>query len=58
MRRPFSAERGVHMASWLELLLNIIGYGGFVILATWHPRSGTEDPSHRIGSDDSRSVMH
>ena len=45
------------MASWLELLLNIIGYGGFVILATWHPRSDVEDPSHEIGADDSQSAM-
>jgi hypothetical protein len=45
------------MASWLELLLNIIGYGGFVILATWHPRSHVEDPSRKIGADDQRSAM-
>ena len=45
------------MASWLELLLNIIGYGGFVVLATWHPRSRAEDPAHEIGPDDSRSAM-
>jgi len=44
------------MASWLELLLNIIGYGGFVILATWHPRD-VEDPSHEIGADESQSAM-
>jgi hypothetical protein len=40
------------MASWLELLFNIIGYGGFVVLASCHdclacvhasPESGTDD---------------
>jgi len=46
----------MRMASWLELLLNIIGYGGFVILATWHPRSHAEDP-REMGRDDSRSAM-
>jgi hypothetical protein len=56
VRRPFSVERGLRMASWLELLLNIIGYGGFVILATWHPRD-VEDPSHEIGADESQSAM-
>jgi hypothetical protein len=45
------------MASWLELLLNIIGYGGFVVLATWHPRSHVDDPSHEVGGDDPRSAM-
>jgi hypothetical protein len=45
-------ERGLRMASWLELLLNVIGYGGFVVLATWHPRSHAED-SHDAGADDS-----
>ncbi|WP_284416193.1 MULTISPECIES: hypothetical protein [unclassified Bradyrhizobium] len=24
------------MASWLELLFNIIGYGGFVVIASRH----------------------
>jgi len=24
------------MASWLELVLNIIGYGGFVVIASCH----------------------
>jgi hypothetical protein len=45
------------MASWLELLLNIIGYGGFVVLATWHPHSRAADPSRDIDVDDSRSAM-
>ncbi len=40
------------MASWLELVLNIIGYGGFVVLATWHPRPHVEDP-HDVGTDES-----
>lgn len=40
------------MASWLELLLNVIGYGGFVVLAIWHPSSHVED-RHDVGSDDS-----
>ena len=49
-------ERGLRMASWLELLLNVIGYGGFVVLATWHPRSHAGD-THDIGADDSPQAM-
>jgi len=45
------------MASWLELVLNIIGYGGFVVLATWHPSSSGERTSHEIGPDDSGKLM-
>jgi hypothetical protein len=52
-----SANEEIRMVSWLELLLNIVGYGGFVVLATWHPRSRVEDPSHQIGPDESRSAM-
>ena len=45
------------MASWLDLLLNIVGYGGFVVLATWHPSSSGEHPSHEIGAEESRRLM-
>ncbi|MGJ5179737.1 hypothetical protein ACQR16_16775 [Bradyrhizobium oligotrophicum] len=31
------------MASWLELLFNIIGYGGFVVIASHH--SGSDSVS-------------
>ena len=34
------------MASWLELICNIIGYGGFVILASRHPRCLSDDAAH------------
>ena len=44
------------MASWLELLLNIIGYGGFVVLARWHPASHAED-THDIDADDLPHAM-
>ncbi|WP_315755537.1 MULTISPECIES: hypothetical protein [unclassified Bradyrhizobium] len=37
------------MASWLELLFNIIGYGGFVALAFLHP--GTEAAGTEDGAD-------
>ena len=43
------------MASWLELLLNIIGYGGFITVASLH-RPLSEDSSHEIG-DESQGVM-
>jgi hypothetical protein len=45
------------MASWLELLLNIIGYGGFVALATWHPSSSGEHTSREMGADESGRLM-
>jgi hypothetical protein len=46
----------MRMASWLELFLNIVGYGGFVVLASLHRPSIAEDSSHEI-HDDSRSAM-
>lgn len=52
--------RGVHtltglpdersdMPLWLEVLVNLSGYAGFVALATRNPSTGS------IGSDDARS---
>ncbi|MGJ4947256.1 hypothetical protein [Bradyrhizobium sp. HKCCYLS20291] len=35
------------MASWLELLFNIIGYGGFVVLASHHPAHAVADPGQK-----------
>jgi hypothetical protein len=36
----FSFERGVTMPVWMEILLNVIGYAGFVAIATFHKPSG------------------
>ena len=44
------------MASWLELILNIIGYGGFVAVASLHRPSLSEGPSRGI-SDDPQGAM-
>ncbi|MDU6374820.1 MAG: hypothetical protein E6575_12110 [Bradyrhizobium sp.] len=41
-----NAAKESEMASWLELLFNIIGYGGFVVIASCHPGgepAGTEN---------------
>ncbi|XUM21245.1 hypothetical protein ACRAVF_28400 [Bradyrhizobium oligotrophicum S58] len=40
------------MASWLELLFNIIGYGGFVVLASHHPGTGAVGATPETGADD------
>ncbi|MGJ5035282.1 MULTISPECIES: hypothetical protein [unclassified Bradyrhizobium] len=40
------------MASWLELLFNIIGYGGFVVLASCHPRTEAAGAAPEIAADD------
>jgi len=40
------------MASWLELLFNIIGYGGFVVLASCHHASDTVQMSSESGTDE------
>jgi len=29
------------MTTWLELVFNILGYGGFIVLASWHRGSET-----------------
>lgn len=36
----FSPERGVTMPIWMEILLNVIGYAGFIAIATFHKPSG------------------
>jgi hypothetical protein len=46
----------MRMASWLELFLNIVGYGGFVVLASLHRPSISEDSS-RETRDDSQGAM-
>ena len=38
------------MSSWLELLLNIIGYGGFVVVASCG-RPHSDDASPDIGTE-------
>ncbi|NPV21185.1 hypothetical protein [Bradyrhizobium aeschynomenes] len=37
------------MASWLELLFNIIGYGGFVVIASRHHAPESVDLRERHG---------
>ena len=32
------------MPAWMELLLNVIGYGGFIAIATYHRRSSEKLP--------------
>jgi hypothetical protein len=44
------------MASWLELVLNIIGYGGFIAVASLHRPPVAENSAHDV-RDDSSSVV-
>jgi hypothetical protein len=44
-------KRDTNMASWLELILNIIGYGGFITVASLHRPSLSEDSSLEIGNE-------
>jgi hypothetical protein len=32
------------MPVWMEILINLIGYGGFVAVATYHRPSGSKLP--------------
>jgi hypothetical protein len=45
------------MSSWLELVLNIIGYGGFVLLASWHRPPPVDDAKHETVVDESRGAL-
>jgi hypothetical protein len=38
------------MPIWLEILLNVIGYAGFIAIATFHrrPRKGPHDESKSV----------
>jgi hypothetical protein len=39
------------MASWLELVLNIIGYGGFIAVASLHRPAVAQDSAHDVRDD-------
>jgi hypothetical protein len=41
------------MASWLELICNVIGYGGFVVLASHHPRWLCDEAPCNLETEDS-----
>jgi hypothetical protein len=43
------------MASWLELVFNIIGYGGFVMVASLH-RPLISDDQGCVGEDTRQSM--
>jgi hypothetical protein len=36
------------MPAWIEILINVVGYGGFVAVATCH-RSAAEEVTDRCG---------
>ena len=45
LRVSMLAESGVGvMPAWMELLLNVIAYGGFIAIATYHRRSSGNLP--------------
>lgn len=39
------------MASWFELFLNIIGYGGFIVMASSHRPQTVDDAAGDVGRD-------
>lgn len=41
----------MQMSSWLELLLNIVGYGGFIVIASRHHAHTSDDASQDVGSE-------
>jgi hypothetical protein len=41
------ADGGIHMPLWLELLINVIGYGGFIAIAMYH-KSDEDERSDQI----------
>ena len=41
------------MPAWLEILINLIGYAGFIAVATWH-KSSDEKWMDRCGPGDRR----
>jgi hypothetical protein len=45
------------MSSWLELVLNIIGYGGFVVLASWHRAPPVDDAKREMAADKSQGAI-
>lgn len=46
------------MASWLELVCNIIAYGGFVVLASHHPRCLSDGTARGLDGEDSETARH
>jgi len=42
------------MPPWLEILINVIGYAGFIAIATWHKSSPDEELTDRLGRIDRR----
>lgn len=40
------------MPSWLELVLNIIGYGGFVVIASRHWPQRADGASEEVRRDE------
>ena len=52
----YRIRRDMRMASWLELFLNIIGYGGFIAVASLHRPAVAEESAPRV-HDDSGDVI-
>ncbi len=40
----FSSRKGLAMAAWMEVLFNVIAYGGFIAVATYHRAPGNNSP--------------
>jgi hypothetical protein len=57
LKPSLDGKRDMRMASWLELILNIVGYGGFVVLASRHRGSSTPGASHEIGDGSSSGAL-
>jgi hypothetical protein len=39
-------DRGAPMPPWLEVLLNVIGFAGFIGIAKYHKSRGEKLPDH------------
>ena len=42
--KTFISERGATMPAWLEILLNVIGFAGFIGIAKYHKAPGGKLP--------------
>jgi hypothetical protein len=47
----FSPDEGFAMPIWMEILLNVIGYAGFVAIATMNPCADEESARQAPGSN-------
>ena len=47
----------MRMATWLELLLNLIGYGGFIAMASLHRPAAVDESADEVRDDPGDGVL-